>query len=192
MLVEECSKELHNRLAREIQEMTTPSVRLEVEKVLYHKMIDFLITCRLNHGDEVDHTPVPNECLTAANFSEPWRKDNSGTNYKPGGQYHCDTDPNKEAHSRRWFRFSGAAGTRLLDTCPPAYSCGSHAGIWTDHTMPSLVGVQSQINVYTSWNDNCKDGIKSLLVMRCSTRRNDLIYKYTANLWCYNAFCGMD
>lgn len=192
MLVDECSEELHKRIRREIQEITSPSVRLEVERALYHKLVDLLVICRRGGDARAVETPIPTECHIAFNYTEAWRKDHSGSMYQPGGQYHCDTNPNKLEQARRWFRISGAAGTHLLDTCPPGYSCGSHGADWTDAEMPSLVGVPRQVDMYVSWDGNCKFSTRPLLVMRCSSHANDFVYKYVGPLGCNNVFCGMD
>jgi len=97
------------------------------------------------------------------------------------------------ANGRPWFRFAGKAGNKLLDTCPPPYSCGTHSGIWSNATMPSEVGVATQVRAYRSWTDGCYQYPIYIKVMRCSTpSHHDFIYQYadTSNV-CHYTFCGM-
>ena len=53
------------------------------------------------------------------------------------------------------FRITGKAGSRIRDTCPPSFSCGSHGGLWTDAEMPSSVGETSQVPIYGALDGKC-------------------------------------
>lgn len=110
---------------------------------------------------------------------------------RPEGHRNCDTKFMVNS-GRPWFRFSGAAGTRLLDRCPPAYSCGADAAIWSDSVMPIEVGVLQSAHIYMSWNKNCRSYKNSISVMRCSGMLNDFIYRYDGSIVCHDAFCGMN
>ncbi|KAF6035056.1 hypothetical protein EB796_006631 [Bugula neritina] len=80
-----------------------------------------------------------------------------------------------------------------LLACPPPHSCGSHIGFWSNATMPSEVGVATQVTVYGSWTDGCFQFPIYIRVMRCSTpSQHDFIYQYanTSSI-CYDSFCGM-
>ena len=61
-------------------------------------------------------TPIPTttrppECLAATNLSEYWRRDNNGTNIKPGGNHSRSTGYACDLHKDlKWFRFTGDAG----------------------------------------------------------------------------------
>ena len=68
------------------------------------------------------------------------------------GDYNCDKELTQD---RIWFRFSGDAGTQLLNTCPKDLSCGSHGGFWSDAQMPEKVGEIKQVPLYGSFQD-CK------------------------------------
>ena len=71
-----------------------------------------------------------------------------------------------------------ATGTRLLNTCPPMYSCGTANPYWSDDIPPAAVGELATITAYfsdgpygpckydpTNWN-------RKLKVMRCSLNRH--------------------
>ena len=146
-----------------------------------------------SNGCFVSATPQPAECESAIDLIEDWRQDHDASNIQPNG-YNCDLrDMNNNYPERPWFRFSGAAGNMMLDTCVLGYSCGTHAAMWTDDPMPSEVGVSTEISAYASWTGNCRWQTKSVLVMRCSHDTDyDFIYQYNeASTSCSYSFCGM-
>jgi len=135
--------------------------------------------------------PLPLECQTATNLTESWRADNEGMRLTANNSTACDLRQ-MVANGRPWFRFAGKAGNKLLDTCPPPYSCGSDIGFWSNATMPSEVGVATQVTVYGSWTDGCFQFPIYIRVMRCSTpSHHDFIYQYAGEDVCHYSFCGM-
>ncbi|XP_067933925.1 oncoprotein-induced transcript 3 protein-like [Watersipora subatra] len=142
------------------------------------------------------HCTTPPECLTATNLTESWRMDISGSGIKPGGpnsfdEYACDLNIDLQ-----WFRFTGDAGNRMLNTCPPMFSCGAMMPYWSDEPLPTEVGVKTDMVAYESWYPGhvCKFFAKAMYVMRCSHDTDyDVIYKYRSahKKDCYQSFCGM-
>ena len=131
------------------------------------------------------------ECLLAINLTEIWRADHNGNGLRrKDGQLNCDTEPMVK-QGRPWFRFSGAAGNRLLDSCPPINSCGTIDGMWSDEVMPKRKGEIRQINVFASAGYQCKRFTYKLKVKKCSRRRHDYVYRYLGDSHCYLSFCGM-
>ena len=111
----------------------------------------------------------------------------------PGGEhsynnYACDI------YTKHWFRFSGAAGNKMLDICPPQNSCGTHVPFWSDAAMPDRVGERIEAQFYGSENGNCKSETNNLTVIRCSDEPNDVVYfqHYPSSGNCWGAFCGMN
>ena len=176
--------------------------QLDVEKTLYNNLFDQLIKCRqTDKATTTTSTMDPikanvEECKNAMNFTESWRLDHAGRNLRAGGYlsrngYACDI------YTKEWFRFSGAAGSRMLNTCPAHKSCGTYAPYWTDDKMPDKVGERLDVKVHYTSQDKCRGGYKALSVIRCSEKPNDLIYKYNlragSNVYpCAAAFCGMN
>jgi len=173
---------------------------LFVEKLLYQKLIRRLSECRQESTPTstvtVESTttskPFPLECQTARNLTEIWRADNEGMILRPNKTVICDARE-MLANGRPWFRFAGKAGNKLLDTCPPPRSCGSHIGFWSNAIMPSEVGVATQVRAYGSWTSGCYQFPIYIKVMRCSTpSQHDFIYQYAETREVFhNAFCGM-
>ena len=134
------------------------------------------------------------ECQQAVNYTQSWRRDHKGSGIRPGGPvsrlgYACDL----HSYSSHWFRFSGGAGTHLLDSCPKSFSCGTIYPMWTDERMPTQIGVEATLYAYAA-TYNCKHFSYSIKVIRCSWNTpHDLIYKQTENYTvnCNEAFCGM-
>lgn len=198
-LLEECPDML--RIAnREIME-GIPATALSMETRVYQMLAEKLAECRNKPATPQTTTlpallaPIPDECKTAINLTESWRKDRNGTQIKPiNNGYSCDTGPMVN-NGRPWFRFTGAAGTRLLDTCPMLFSCGTFAPLWSISPMPADVGVQTPITVYGSRRPfyECNYYNLKAVVLRCSTKTNDFVYKYSdPETACAFGFCGMD
>lgn len=135
-----------------------------------------------------------NPCTSPStvNLTEIWRND-----YKHilGKEFrHDDT---KLLTETTWFRFTGAAGSQLKNSCPLWYSCGAGAAYWTDATtMPKKVGEILKINVYESWakgfpSEECKRRKFVSTVMRCSS--NKFVYRMDTGLsGGADTVCGMN
>jgi len=187
--------------------------QLQAKKLAYSALWSRLLTC---HNDNVKHDlsptipttttplptttppPTPLECLTATNFTEPWRRDHNGSNVKPGGPhsrkgYACDVH-----NDTAWFRFTSEAGNKMLDSCPAWRSCGGEYSYWSGDKMPTEVGVAKFVKTsYTLESGKCKESVWPMEVIRCSTHSDhDFIYKMyyrnsAANHTCSISFCGM-
>ncbi|XP_067934814.1 oncoprotein-induced transcript 3 protein-like [Watersipora subatra] len=202
LILSRCSK-IHSQ-KREINQEVTLSAQVAEEKLFYEKLLKTLLNClseESNNASRIlttsDSTtiPTPHECLTATNLTESWRMDHNGSDIRPGGPhssggYTCDMHKDLQ-----WFRFSGAAGRRMLNKCPMMNSCGTRWPYWTDEKAPEEVGVPATINVYRSFapTASCKDRSRTAEVMRCSLETNGLIYRSTDSYYdaCIAAFCGM-
>lgn len=145
---------------------------------------------------EVDKTTAYEypECTDAVDFNQSWRLDHNGSHIRPGGHksyngYACDFN----TEHIEWFRFTGLAGSRILDKCPPEYSCGTLIAYWTDEWMPSRLGERKLITVYGAESStDCKLDTLQVVSMRC--RDNSLVFKLEDWIWketCALAFCGM-
>ena len=211
LITRDCQKKKTNQIKREITAEIS-KVKGDVEKVLNERMERLLIECRRTANIKITDTTVhavtnaaypstltttsgmttePEECQGAINLTENWRQDNKGRRLR-GGNVKCDTKP-MIARGRPWFRFAGAAGNMMLNSCPPDNSCGTHGGIWTNHTMPTAIGVPTNVTAYISFA-GCYRYPVSLIAMRCSNRTNNsFIYKYVDDFQgCSYAFCGMN
>ena len=167
---------------------------LDYKKHIYEHLLKALHNCRHNPTTVQPAPAVPEECKQAINYTEDWRNDHNGTDIKPGGPnswrgYNCDI----HTTNTQWFRFTGAAGNRMLNSCVKEFSCGTANAIWTDEAMPKTLGKVYEVNAYGSFY-GCKALTEKIKVMRCSwDTPHDLIYKQMTNFKasCDYGFCGM-
>ena len=179
----------------DITPMTTTEQETTVLTTTYEESVTTTQDVRSStHVATTTGPALPQECQQAVNYTQSWRRDHLGSFLRPGGpnskdSFACDFG----ASSSQWFRFSGAAGTHMLDSCPEFLSCGTAYPFWTDERMPTQIGVEAIVKVY-GVDAGCKGLIRSVKVMRCSWNSpHNLIYKQTTNLnsTCQYAFCGM-
>lgn len=216
------------RQKRELFTPSVDDIQLVVEKQMYEELSSAVVDCKrrillpgatttnstkpaqmTTMPDSLTSTmsppstsaiPIPTQCLRAINLTESWRKDNKGKKIKPNdGKPHCESKFMIPL-GLPWFRFSGAAGTQLLNTCPPAYSCGSNGAMWSGQRTPTVVGKVTRFTFYSSSNYYNQQPQKCYLksyageVIRCSSMPGDFVYRVTEKQWggCDYAFCGMD
>lgn len=169
----------------------------EIDQLVYQELSDILRKCRLESavsGTTTDPTISKNllACATATNLTESWRVDHTGADFKPhtansDSGYACDFTKNLE-----WFRFTGAAGSVMLDRCPKYQSCGAKYPYWTNERVPAAVGVPYTIKAYGVFGECSDDFTIKMLIMRCSSSVNDIIYRQISEFYdsCSSAFCG--
>ena len=186
------------------------SYRLNDLKQLYASLLKELFECRRASAGAPTSTSLPTKdpatalvsqlekCKETLNLTESWRRGEFGLQFKPDGPnsedgYACDA-----GIGNRWFRFTGLAGTRILNSCPPrSNSCGTRTPYLTDEPMPTQVGVETTIKAYGEENRRCKAHETTLKVMKCLVNNKEFyIYQRTNEepkkpYTCSMAFCGM-
>ena len=119
--------------------------------------------------------PLPSQCTSSATLTltESWRNNYSGPD--PGND-----DINILLPGVIWFRFTGAAGNLLKNTCPTKYSCGSSGAYWSNSLLPTRVGETVSITFYESYSRNsasgCNYGAHRGRATRCSADRGGVVY----------------
>ena len=92
-----------------------------------------------------------------------------------------------------WYRFQGAAGTRLPTDCPPRDRCHTKSPGWLKvaHTPLPPVGVKTQILVCFQHhnNDICCNQKKAIGIKNCSSY---FVYMLSPTLGCDQRYCGTD
>ena len=128
---------------------------------------------------------VADPCHYYSNLSEANRNQKYRT--PPNGPELCD----KEL-PEGWYRFVGAAGTKMPTARVSAYSCGTAWSGWLDGEHPTVEDseVQRQIcfSVRSTSSDLCK-GKRSIFVKNCGLY---YIYELFAPKHCPKRFCGTD
>ena len=101
------------------------------------------------------------ECLHHRLLSSPDRN----IAYKVSDSNMCDTN---STFLTGWYRFTGAAGTRLPTSCTPDYRCVSAATSWMGGSLPAVSEGQVSRMVYFSFNGTCRHlGSYSTQVRNC-------------------------
>ena len=91
-----------------------------------------------------------------------------------------------------WFRFQGAAGTRMPTTCPPGWRCSTHASGWLTDGHPTVADGIVTRKVCFSYSSNCcYYKSVSIRVRNCGS-----FYVYYLNSTpgsaCHYRYCGTD
>ena len=88
-----------------------------------------------------------------------------------------------------WYRFVGAAGTRMSTTRVPAFRCGTDWSGWLDGSHPTVKDGKVQRTVcFSDRSSGCKY-IKEISVKNCGSH---FIYKLQQQANCNSRYCGTD
>ena len=202
LLAEGCPDLRLDEAKRSLLSTSKTRVHLQMQTKLYEHLLDLIISCRDSRASNTSlsalipstTSPIPSECLTAQNLSEPWRVDHNSSDIKPINGYYNGDVVRMIKEGRPWFRFTAAAGNRMLDRCVPKYSCGTAMPYFSNSTMRSALGVPTVIDVYALARPKgpCDENQDKVRVMRCSLGSSDFIYQYVWNETFYSyGFCGM-
>ncbi|XP_068706697.1 uromodulin-like [Montipora foliosa] len=95
---------------------------------------------------------------------------------------HCD----KEI-GQAWFRFQGAAGTRMPTLCPPTHRCNTHAPGWLSGGHPSVADGQVNKTVCFHWTSDCCLWSTTIKVRNCGSF---YVYYLNSTPTCQLRYCG--
>ncbi|CAH3141700.1 unnamed protein product [Pocillopora meandrina] len=88
-----------------------------------------------------------------------------------------------------WYRFVGAAGTKMPTTRVPAYRCGTHWSGWLDGAPPTVEdGEVRKVVCFSDRSTGCRHSVLSF-VKNCSSY---FIYKLYPTSSCASRYCGTD
>lgn len=184
------------RAKREILSDSDLTLKLEIENELINHLLDMLVRCRNNGSITAIPPAVPEQCHSSntLNLSESWRNNYTRTDLEMD-------DIDILLPGKTWFRFTGAAGTRLRDTCPTSRACGSSGPYWSPDKRPTSIGETISITLFESFRSkhapvddpDCTAYFSLVaLVTRCSAR-GDYVYLLTEALDSKDdTVCGMD
>ena len=88
-----------------------------------------------------------------------------------------------------WYRFVGAAGTKMSTTRVPAFKCGTDWSGWLMTAHPTVEDGKVQRTVcFSDRSTGCKD-TKEISVKNCGSY---FIYKLQQPAICSSRYCGTD
>lgn len=86
-----------------------------------------------------------------------------------------------------WFRFRGAAGTRMPTSCPPTHRCNAHVPGWLNGGHPSVADGTVTRQVCFHWNSDCCYKTTNIQLRNCGSF---YVYFFNGTPWCYLRYCG--
>ena len=89
-----------------------------------------------------------------------------------------------------WFRFLGAAGTRMPTSCPPTWRCNTHATGWLNGGHPTVADGRVTRQVCFHWNSNCSLWYNNIQVTNCG--HFYVYYLIPPSGGCYLRYCSTD
>ena len=128
-------------------------------------------------------TVCSSECQSYQTLTSADRK----ITYPTGSNVLCD---NQLAHG--WYRFLGAAGTKMPTSCTPDHKCSTHATGWLKDGHPTAAeGRVSREVCFSYSSDCCYNGAVNIQVRNCGS-----FYVYflngTPSSSCSYRYCGTD
>ncbi|XP_066022422.1 uromodulin-like [Pocillopora verrucosa] len=138
--------------------------------------------CKCKAGYTGDgHSCSANPCYHYQSLSDASRKSSYKT---PQYQEVCDDQLPEE-----WYRFVGAAGTKMPTTRVPAFRCGTNWPGWLDGVHPTVEdGKVNRKVCFNDINSDCK-AIKNISVINCGSY---FIYKLFRPPDCFMRYCATD
>ncbi|OCT64254.1 hypothetical protein XELAEV_18045356mg [Xenopus laevis] len=116
-------------------------------------------------------------CLYHTVLDEPWR---STTNTYLT-RYNCDTD------KVGWYRFVGAGGVRMPESCVPELSCDTHAPMWISGSHPLLSDGIVNRTACAHWSGNCCLWSTTVFIKACLGGYH--VYKLNRTPVCHLTYC---
>ena len=124
---------------------------------------------------------VADPCYHYQNLSEANRKKTYATPNAPGL---CD-----KLLPEGWYRFVGAAGTKMPTTRVPAHRCGTDWSGWLKTAHPTVEDGEVRRTVcFSDRSTGCKQ-LRDISVKNCGSY---FIYKLLKPPYCDSRYCGTD
>ena len=101
-----------------------------------------------------------------------------------GGAAKCDQSA---LMTPAWYRFSGAAGDKMADSCVKKAHCGTHAPGWLNGAHPVNVGETVERQVCFHWGSSCCKWSVKIKVKKCSSF---FVYELQRTPTCHLRYCG--
>ena len=88
-----------------------------------------------------------------------------------------------------WYRFQGAAGTKMATTCPPEKRCDTQYPTWLSENHPTLAEGTVRRTVCINQKGDCCEIPLTIQVTNCSSY---YIYKLSDPGYCNTRYCSTD
>lgn len=91
-----------------------------------------------------------------------------------------------------WFRFEGAAGTRMPTSCVPKYRCDTNVPGWLTGGHPTVADGKVTRKVCFNWNSGCCHFSINIQVRNCGAYYVYYFNSTPNNGQCDFRYCGTD
>ncbi|XP_078354042.1 uncharacterized protein LOC144638689 isoform X1 [Oculina patagonica] len=125
-------------------------------------------------------TPPPDECSSYQVLNSADRAQGNDLQ----NDVRCDQ---RDLPGPGWYRFEGAAGDRMPDTCVPMRRCGTHAPGWIDGNHPTEAEGIVTRKVCYHWSDNCCNWHNDIRIKNCGAY---FVYELQKTPVCSLRYCG--
>ena len=166
-----------NNLLRFYKHHFHPYILKLSEGLIYAKAVKHF-WCYLSHCywsvlafDECKHHEVLNDRIRAAGVHR-------------GNTLKCDQ---KDLDTPKWYKFTGAAGSRMPTSCVPKHYCGTHAPGWVSGLHPTKIGDTVNAKVCFHWGSNCCNWNANIQIKRCN---GFYVYRLARTPVCWLRYCG--
>ena len=119
------------------------------------------------------------ECITYTSLTSGDRK----TTY-------TTSSPQCDRNLKGWYRFQGAAGTRMPTSCPPKNRCSTQATGWLNGGHPTVADGRVTRQVCFHWNSNCCIWSDNIQVRNCG--HFYVYYLSPPSAGCFLRYCSTD
>jgi len=148
----------------------------DIRTLYLYQSIIFLILSSMNWFNILQLLILAVECTSYSSLTSGDRK----TTYVSKSSL-CDNNLNG------WYRFQGAAGTRMPTTCPPMERCGTAGSGWLNGVHPTVADGRVTRQACFNWSSNCCWRSTNIEVRNCGSF---YVYHFTGSGGCYHRYCG--
>ena len=130
------------------------------------------------HACSTGIPPLDDECINYKSLNE--------ANRIESFNYGRD-DPKCDRDINGWYRFEGAAGSQMAESCPPQYHCGTEAPGWLNGKHPTVAEKIVGRDACFSWTASCCQWIQRVFVRNCG---EFYVYQLAPPPLCNMRYCG--
>jgi len=166
-------------LVCEIQEYILPLADEIFKTLNVYQSLNTLISSYINWFNNLLRFTLSVECTSYSNLTSGDRK----TTYITQSAK-CDS------HLNGWYRFQGAAGTRMPISCPQERRCNTDSTGWLNGGHPTVANGKVTRQVCFHWKSNCCWRSTNIEVINCGSF---YVYRFSGTPnGCNLGYCSSD